>query len=216
MFQLLRPGVTTSFLAADAPLERSGLRERRGAEPLEPGPWIGDRRDYVRPVGGAAAVPEVVGAGADADGGSGLEEWRCRRAPIRPASALGSLVGRVPEERESVDKARDRDLPSVKTGRTVVPTGIEGVADVGEDLAIDNVEGVRPGVCTVERQVLPRRGPQADLQRIVVGVRPTFAWGRCLTSPDRAGRGWHLRRPRCNRKCRRKRPGGWDRSVPGC
>src|ERR1035441_3695385 len=159
------------------PLEGCRFRERRGAEPLEPGSRVGDRRDDVRPVGGVAAVAKVVGAAADAGGGSVFKHCDAGELPSAQRR-LQCLGARVAEQRDPVDKARDRNLAPVKTGGTVVPTGIEGIGDIGEDFAVDNIESVRPGEGTVDRHVLPHRGPQIHLQGLVTGGRSEFRIGR--------------------------------------
>src|SRR5579871_2739539 len=124
-----------------APLEGSWRREGRRAKPLEPGPRIGDRRDDVRPVAGAAPEPEVIDAVAYGERVSRLERGDAGYLPSSDQCLLGASAG-ILEERDGVNDAGDQDLPSVKTGGTVVPAGVERIVDIGEEFAVDNVECV--------------------------------------------------------------------------
>ena len=73
MFQLLRPGPRNIFLCIFPHCSAAGIWNDAVLNHCVSGLWICDGGDYVRPVGGATAIPEVVVASADGKRGSALE-----------------------------------------------------------------------------------------------------------------------------------------------
>ena len=150
------------------PRERSRLGERAWTEPLLKGMRISDRPHLVSMVGGAAAEAEIVVGCIDAQRISGLHEHHTGECPSS-RQGLGKPV-RILEEGHVVVKVDDRDVPPVEAGCPVLVTRVHWIVEIVKELGIDHIPGVREGIRSAHREVMPRSGLESGLQSIVVGV----------------------------------------------
>ena len=81
---------------------------------------------------------------------------------------------RMLEDRQVVVEINNPDMPPVKAGGPERVAWVHGIVDVVKKLRINHIPGVRIGVRSAERQVLPRGGPEGALQPSVVGVAFVF------------------------------------------